>query len=139
MATFEVKGLEELEKEVIRLAKKYPKETKKFLQKQGNKLKSKAIKKAKSKIKEKTGNYLKGFKRGKVYRYKDEEDTVRVYNYMPHAHLIEEGHIIKDRTGKEHGFKKGYHILEDSRYEFQDEFIKAADNFVDDIIKKGGF
>ena len=49
---------------------------------------------------------MKGFKRGKVYKYKGEEDTVRVYNSMPHAHLIENGHIIKDKTGKEHGFKK---------------------------------
>lgn len=139
MGTFDVKGLEELEKEVIRLARNYPKETKKFLQKQGNKLKTRAIKKAKSKLKEKKGNYLKGFKRGKVYRYRDEEDTVRVYNSMPHAHLIEEGHRIVGKNGKEHGFKKGYHILEEARSEFQEEFIKAADNFIDEVIKNGGF
>lgn len=139
MATFEVKGLEELEKEVLRLAKKYPKESKKFLQKQGNKLKAKAKKKAKSKLKEKTGNYLKGFKRGKVYKYNQEEDTVRVYNYMPHAHLIEYGHRIVGKNGKEHGFKKGHFILEGAREEFQDEFIKAADDFINEIIEKGGF
>ena len=80
MGVFSTNDLEDLEKEVLRLARKYPKEAKKFLQKQGNKLKAKAKKKAKSKVKVKTGNYLKGFKRGKVYKYKGEEDTVRVYN-----------------------------------------------------------
>lgn len=139
MGVFSTNDLEDLEKEVLRLARKYPKKAKKFLQKQGNKLKAKAKKKAKSKVKVKKGNYLKGFKRGKVYKYKGEEDTVRVYNSMPHAHLIENGHIIKDKTGKEHGFKKGEHILEDSQREFQDEFLKAADNFIDEVIKNGGF
>ena len=64
---------------------------------------------------------------------------MRVYNNMPHAHLIEHGHIIKDKTGKEHGFKKGYRILEETRAEFQDEFIKNADGLIDEIIKNGGF
>lgn len=139
MDGFSSRDLENLEREVLRLAKKYPKETKKFLQSQGNKLKARVKKKAKSKLKEKSGNYLKGFKRGKVYKYNQEEDTVRVYNNMSHAHLIEHGHIIKDKTGKEHGFKKGYRILEETRAEFQDEFIKNADGLIDEIIKNGGF
>lgn len=139
MNGFSTKDLEALENEVLRLAKKYPKEVKTFLQKQGNKLKAKAKKKAKSKIKSKTGNYLKKFKRGKVYKYNSEEDTVRVFNSSQHAHLIERGHIIKDRTGKEHGFKKGEFILEESQKEFQEEFIKATDDFIDTVIKNGGF
>ena len=64
MGVFSTDDLKELEEEVLRLARKYSKETKKFLQKQGNKLKAKAKKKAKSKVKVKKGNYLKGFKRG---------------------------------------------------------------------------
>lgn len=139
MDGFSSRDLENLEREVLRLAKKYPKETKKFLQNQGNKLKARVKKKAKSKLKEKSGNYLKGFKRGKVYKYNQEEDTVRVYNNMPHAHLIEYGHIIKDKAGKEHGFKKGYRILEEARAKFQDEFVKNADGLMDEIIKNGGF
>lgn len=139
MNGFSTKDLEALENEVLRLAKKYPKEVKTFLQKQGNKLKAKAKKKAKSKIKSKNGNYLKKFKRGKVYKYNLEEDTVRVYNSAPHAHLIERGHIIKDKIGKEHGFKKGEFILEESQKEFQEEFIKATDDFIDTVIKNGGF
>ena len=59
--------------------------------------------------------------------------------FRPGMAGIENGHIIKDKTGKEHGFKKGEHILEDSQKEFQDEFLKAADGFIDEVIKNGGF
>lgn len=130
--------LKELEKEVLKLAKKYPKETKKFLQTQGNKLKGVIKKVAKSRLKTKTGNYMRGFKCGK-YRRVDDEDSINVYNYMPHAHLIEVGHIIKDRTGKEHGFKKGYFILRQGFKNYYDEFVKSTEELVDEIIKNGGF
>lgn len=131
--------LDGLEKEVLKLAKKYHKETKKFLQKQGNKLKGVAKKIAKSKVKIKTGNYMRGFKRGRYYKYNGEDDCIRVYNYMPHAHLIEKGHIIKDRTGKEHGFKKGYFVLEQAHKDYYDEFVNSTEGFVDEVIKNGGF
>ena len=139
MDGFTTDELDSLEKEVLKLAKKYPKETKKFLQKQGNKLKGVAKKIAKSKVKIKTGNYMKGFKRGRYYKWNGEDDCIRVYNYMPHAHLIEKGHIIKDRTGKEHGFKKGYFVLEQAHKDYHDEFVKSTEGFVDEIIKNGGF
>lgn len=139
MEGFTVDELEKLEKEVLRLAKKYPKETKKFLQKQGNKLKSVIKKIAKSKVKTKTGNYMRGFKRGKYYKYNTDEDCISVYNYMPHAHLIEKGHIIKDKAGKEHGFKKGYFVLEQGRRDYYDKFVKSTEDFVDEIINNGGF
>ena len=60
MDGFTIDELEQLEKEVLKLAKKYPNETKKFLQKQGNKLKSVVKKIAKAKVKTKTGNYMRG-------------------------------------------------------------------------------
>lgn len=139
MDGFTTDELDGLEKEVLKLAKKYPKETKKFLQKQGNKLKGVAKKIAKSKVKIQTGNYMKGFKRGRYYKWNGEDDCIRVYNYMPHAHLIEKGHIIKDRTGKEHGFKKGYFVLEQAHKDYYDEFVKSTEGFVDEVIKNGGF
>ncbi len=131
--------LEYLEKELIRMAKNYPRETQKFLRQQGSKLKTVITKRAKSTIKKKTGNYLKGIKRGKPYKYKENEYTIRVYNSKPHAHLIEKGHIIRSKDGKEHGFKKGYGIFEKAEIEFREKFIVAADKFLDEIIKKGGF
>ena len=58
---------------------------------------------------------------------------------MPHAHLIEKGHIIRDKTGKEHGFKKGYFVLEQGHRDYYDKFVKSTEGFVDEVIKNGGF
>ena len=109
----------------------------------GNKLKRRIKAKAKGKLKEKTGNYMKGFKRGKPYKYNSDEDAIRVYNYMPHAHLIEKGHRIVARgkkgqgAGAELGFKAGMHIVESTEREFTEEFIKDTEQWVDDLLKEG--
>jgi len=130
----EIEGLKEFTKEMLDICSKdYPKQVKKMLQKSGNKLKRKVIAKAKSKVKKKTGNYLKGFKRGKVYKYEGNEDAVRVYNSSPHAHLIEYGHRMVTKSGKEVGFVKGYHILDGIQDEFDDEFKKDIGEMLDNL------
>ena len=130
----EIEGLKEFTKEMLDICSKdYPKQVKKMLQKSGNKLKRKVIAKAKSKVKKKTGNYLKGFKRGKVYKYEGNEDAVRVYNSSPHAHLIEYGHRMVTKSGKEVGFVKGYHILDGIQDELDDEFKKDIGEMLDNL------
>nr|DAP33551.1 MAG TPA: tail component [Caudoviricetes sp.] len=131
----EVEGVDEFVKEMVKIAsKEYPKQVKKMLQKSGNKLRKAVVAKAKSKVKKKTGNYLKGFKRGKVYKYAGDEDAVRVYNSAPHAHLIEYGHRkVTKKTKKEIGFVKGYHILDGIREEFDEEFQKDIEEMLDNL------
>lgn len=74
----------------------YPNETKKFMQKEGNKLKRQTLKVAGSSALHKiTGNYEKGIKRGKPYTYGSTGAySIRVYSSANHAHLIEDGHEI---------------------------------------------
>lgn len=131
----EIEGVDEFVKEMVEIAsKEYPKQVKKMLQKSGNKLRKIVVAKAKSKVKKKTGNYLKGFKRGKVYKYAGDEDAVRVYNSAPHAHLIEYGHRkITKKTKKEIGFVKGYHVLDGIKEEFDEEFQKDIEEMLDNL------
>ena len=131
----EIEGVDEFVKEMVEIAsKEYPKQVKKMLQKSGNKLRKIVVAKAKSKVKKKTGNYLKGFKRGKVYKYAGDEDAVRVYNSAPHAHLIEYGHRkITKKTKKEIGFVKGYHVLDGIKEEFDEEFQKDIEEMIDNL------
>lgn len=114
------------------------KDAKEFLRKSGNKLKNKTLNIAKVRVKEGTGNYIKSIKRGKVYDFKGAL-AVRAYSTAPHAHLIEYGHIKKDRTGKEHGFTRGKHIFTTASKEFEDEFYSDTKKFIDDIFMKSGF
>lgn len=131
----EIEGVDEFVKEMVEIAsKEYPKQVKKMLQKSGNKLRKIVVAKAKSKVKKKTGNYLKGFKRGKVYKYAGDEDAVRVYNSAPHAHLIEYGHRkITKKIKKEIGFVKGYHVLDGIKEEFDEEFQKDIEEMLDNL------
>ena len=140
----DIKELTEFAKNFAdKASKKYPNKVKKFMRTEGNKLKRRIKAKAKGKLKEKTGNYMKGFKRGKPYKYNSDEDAIRVYNYMPHAHLIEKGHRIVARgkkgqgAGAELGFKAGMHIVESTEREFTEEFIKDTEQWVDDLLKEG--
>lgn len=133
-------SLDQLSKELLNLANgiKDGKETKKFLKKEGIKLKNKTISTAKNRVKKKTGNYIKGIKSGKVYEYQGAY-ACRTYSTAPHAHLIEYGHIKKDRTGREHGFQRGYHVFGTAQKEFEEEFYQDTEKFIDDIFMKTGF
>ena len=122
---------------IDKTSKQYPNEVKKFLRSEGNKLKNHVKAKAKGKFKKKTGNYMKGFKRGKPYKYNSDEDAIRVYNSMPHAHLLEKGHRIVDKYKNEHGFKQGVNVVDSTSGEFKDEFARDIENWVDDMLNKG--
>ncbi len=134
---FKINELDDFAKQMLNLAeKKMPQECKSFLKKEAEKLRKNTINKAKATVKKKTGNYLKGFKRGKkVYEYENVRYNIRVYNNSPHAHLIEYGHVTQ-KNGKE-GFVKGKNILENSSKEFKNEFSNDLDKFVDKVLDKG--
>jgi hypothetical protein len=138
---FDIKELDEYSIKLLKLAEKtMPKECNKFMKIEANKLNSKAKNKARKEIKKKTGNYMKGFKRGKkIYEYGDVKYNIRVYNNAPHAHLIEYGHEIVGHKPdkKQSGYVKGKFILENASKEFENDFAKDTYDLVDDLLNKG--
>lgn len=136
---FDVSELDIYSQHLLEIAQKeMPKETKKFLKKQGQELRKRTRKKEKSKVKKRSGNYNKGIKVGKVYKYKNKETAVRVFAGKPafHAHLLEYGHIIRnEENGAELGFAPGYHIFEESAKEFEAPFFQSVNQFIDEVAK----
>lgn len=156
-------SLEDLSKDILKMAASFKdgKEAKKFMKKASNKLKKKTVNTAKTKVKEKTGRYIESIKSGKVYKNSKDSKSetykaaassavnqstdsngnlaVRVYTASPHGHLIEHGHIIKDKTGKKHDFKKGYYVFEESAKEYEEEFYKGVEDLIDKVISESGF
>lgn len=128
-------SLDQLSKELLNISHRIEngEKTKKFLKSAAKKLKKKTVKVAKSRVGKVTGNYERGIKDGKVYKY-DGNYSCRVYSTMPHAHLIEYGHIIVGKDGKEKGFKSGYHVFESAAEEFQDDYENDVEKFIDEII-----
>jgi len=136
---FDFKELTQYEKKLVDMASnKMPRETMKFIRKEGTQLRKVTVKNARAKVKKKTGNYFKSIKKGRAYIYQGNGGTsIRVYSNQSHAHLIEKGHRIVTPGGTVKGFKPGYHIFENSEKEFQSQFYNDIENFIDDVIGKG--
>jgi hypothetical protein len=133
---FDARELDEFTKDLLAMANDLDngKHSKKFLRKEGSKLRKETLKAAKSKVKKKTGNLFKGIKRGKPYNYHGDW-SIRAYGSGNHTHLLNNGHIIKDRNGVEHGFKEGEHFFEKAQDNFKDEYFDDVEEFIDELLK----
>lgn len=130
--------MDAMTKRLMELAlKTMPKESQKFLKEEANKLKKIISKKAKSSgIKKQSGNYFKSIKRGKIYKYQGKL-SIRAYSTDPKAHLIEYGHRIVDKSGREHGFQAGQHVFKTSQRQFESEFMNDCKEFFSGLLEKG--
>ncbi|KAF9118333.1 hypothetical protein BGX30_004651, partial [Mortierella sp. GBA39] len=71
---FDFSGINAFTGQLLQMAEvQFPKDARRFMQQEGNKLRRVTAAKARQLVKRKTGNYLKGIKRGKVYKYQGEE------------------------------------------------------------------
>jgi hypothetical protein len=136
---FDISQLDKIMQKMLSVANdEMPKDSKKFLKTEANKLRKTDIKVFKSKgIESKTGNLLKGFKSGKVYKYNGNL-SVRAYNSSPHAHLLDQGWMYtphEGQNGNEH-FIPGFHFFQDAEDEFQPVYFEDAESLVYTVIKK---
>lgn len=152
---FDLKEFDRLAQNLLDIAgKEMPKESKKLMQTEANKLKRKTLATAKRKVKKNTGNYYESIKKGRVYYYKPtESQAIRVYSSAPHGHLIEFGHRAvsggKLSRGKKQGtgsvvnkdgkevFVPGKFVFETAQREFADQFYKDVETFIDEVVVKG--
>ena len=145
--------LDEFTDRLIQSSKEAKKTQRRFLQQQGNKLKRKTKAQARaSGIKTKTGNYMKGIKRGKVWSSRNGAQSVRVYSNAPHAHLIEEGHdqVVNPGKGKGNGrgvrpgkgigrtvgHVEGREVFLKAGEAFEPEYERACEEAIDEMISK---
>lgn len=129
--------LDDYSKDLLKLANEtYPKKAKSMILKQGTKFKIQVQKRAATDVNTNSGDYKKGFKRGKHYKF-DGVDAVRVYSSDRKAHWMEHGREIVDRNGTSHGFVPGKHVLEKTAKAFEENFEKACGEFLDQLLDEG--
>lgn len=136
----EAKGLNEFRKKMLKtIQDRLPKETEKFLRKAGSRGRTVIAKRAKAIVKTKTGNYRKAWKRGKPYKRGGTDSyEIQIRNSAPHAHLIEYGHRIVAKGGRETGlYVPGKRVLEKGSREFESEYFNMVEKFIDDVLDKG--
>ncbi|TCO69504.1 HK97 gp10 family phage protein [Marinisporobacter balticus] len=141
---FNLKELDSFQKKLLQKAQKeFPRETYQFLRKAGTKGRTCVARKARKLVKKDTGNYQKGWKRGKAYKRRGEGSyEVQIRNSAPHAHLIEYGHVQvsggkKGKGGKEVGYTHGKHVLEKGIKEFESQYFDMLENWLDEMMEKG--
>lgn len=135
---FDLSELDEFTSQMLDLAeRKMPREVRKFMRTEGTKLRRVTVSTARRETKKRTGTYIKGIKRGKVYVYEGDTLSVRVYNSSPHAHLIEDGHRQVTRGGRAVGFVRGKRVFAKAQRAFEAEFLNDCMDFVDELLEKG--
>lgn len=135
----DAKCIAKIDRMMSDVLKKFPKTVDRFMRAQARQLRNEAKKTARSKVKRRTGNYLRGFTAGKqVYEWNDAEYNIRVYNKAPHGHLIELGHRqIGHRPGKMRGaYVKGREVLNQAHEAFAETFARNIENDLIDMIIK---
>ncbi|MEG3040894.1 MAG: HK97 gp10 family phage protein [Clostridium sp.] len=137
---FDISELTDFEEKLMKLANdKMPKESKKFLKKEGKSLLQETQAEAIfSGIKHKDHKYYNSIKQGKVYKYRGSGAfAIRVYSSAPHAHLIEDGHRMVTHDGKEVGFVKGFRVFDNAEKSFTSKYYNDCQKFIDDVLEKG--
>lgn len=129
---------ESFNKRVLELAEEtMPRETKKFMRREGGRLATTTRKLARSTVKKKTGNYFKSIKSSKAWR--NSQGGYGVYALAshktgPHAHLLEYGHRIvigKRDTGKK---TRDFRIFEKAAGDFDKKFAGDTEEFIDNLL-----
>lgn len=136
-AGFDTHELSDLAIQLYRTAEKeYPEEVKPFLRKEANKTRRTLRDKTKGLTRKKTGNLLKGIKRGNVYKHNG-DFQIRVYNKAPHAHLIEHGHVYYHRGQKTEKYVPGKYPAAYTTMQMKREFPGDVQQFLDEMFRKG--
>ncbi|MEG0258465.1 MAG: HK97 gp10 family phage protein [Lysinibacillus sp.] len=135
----EIQGLNDLQRDLLNASRNAQRQMPKLMRKVGSKARVAVAKKSRTLVKKKTGNYQKGWKRGKVFVGYDGALTIRVYNGSPHAHLIEDGHRMVSESGEDLGiFVHGKKVLKKGMQEFDASGVpqKMMSDWLDDLLEQ---
>lgn len=133
-------SMEDLEKELLATALSFKngKEAKKFIGKEGTKLKRETKKLAAARVTKRTGEYLKGVSRAKPYKTKDGSVGVFVRNESKYGNTIEVGRVNSiGKDGKNRGYTSGVHVYKDAAKNFENGHRERVEAFVDEMLDKG--
>lgn len=135
---FDLSELDEINQKLLALAHKtFPEETKKFIRRQGGKVRTRLRNAYKAKTKKKTGNLLAGVD-GDTYATRTADGwQIRVRNIAPHAHLIEHGHVFYHKGKRTERWVDGKHIAGGVIKEYESVYPQEVDEFVDAVLEKG--
>lgn len=129
----EIYGVDVWKAESVKIINQYPQKGAEFIDQQGKKLVNKARNKT---HRGPTGKLKKSWRKTKA---KNKNRTIKseVKSTDPHAHLIEYGHVVKNKKGgPELGFAPGQHILQTSLDELDREWDSDLEKWFGNLVKE---
>ena len=137
MATFEfeMKGIEELQADLLEAITECPKEFKKELNGIANDFRKSARKRTPD-YKQHKGDPKFKLRRcyGKWAFVSEDATGVLIYNNAPHFHLVERGHNLV-KNGQIIGFVAGKHMMEKTKNEYEDIVPERLEQILDNVLK----
>ena len=137
MATngLEISGLDTMQKKLNYVASKYPYESEVLLKKVGNKFRNSVKKKTPDSGLQSKRKLMKSYRVSKVQGV-GKDLFVEFRSTSPHFHLVERGHKIVDKNGKDTGKRvQGKHMVAQTALEYQKAFPKEVEKMVDSLLK----
>ncbi len=131
MADFETKGLTDFQQKLQTVERKAPDRIEDKLDKLGKDLR----KGSKDKTPVRSGKLKKKYKLFENEKIPGGYQK-KMTNTAPHFHLIEKGHRLVTKSGKEIGFVEGEHMVERTMKEMEETVPEELEQWLDDLFKE---
>ena len=131
----EIQGLDTLQKKLNYISTRYPYESEILLTKMGNKFTNSVKKKTPDSGYESKRKLLKSYRVSRV-KGVGKDLYVEFRSTSPHFHLVERGHKVVDKNGRDTGKRvQGKFMVEQTALEYQKSFPKEVEKMVDNLLR----
>ena len=131
----EIQGLDTLQQKLNYISNRYPYESEILLTKMGNKFRNSVKKKTPDSGCENKRKLMKSYRVSKV-QGAGKDLYVEFRSTSPHFHLVERGHRIVDKKGRDTGKRvQGKFMVEQTVLEYQKAFPKEVEKMVDNLLR----
>ena len=132
---FEVSGLDTMKKKLNYISTRYPYESEVLLTNMGNKFRASVKRRTPDSGLQSKRKLMKSYRVSKV-QGAGKDLYVEFRSTSPHFHLVERGHKIVDKNGRDTGKRvAGKHMVEQTALEYQKAFPKEVERMVDKLLK----
>ena len=131
----EVKGLDTLQEKLNYISTRYPYESELLLTKMGNKFRNSVKARTPDSGTTSKRKLIKSYRVSKV-QGAGKDLFVEFRSTSPHFHLVERGHRIVDKNGRDTGKRvQGKFMIEQTVLDYQKAFPKEAEKMVDKMFR----
>ena len=131
----EVKGLDILQKKLNTISTRYPYESEVLLTKMGNKFRNSVKARTPDSGTTSKRKLIKSYRVSKV-QGAGKDLYVEFRSTSPHFHLVERGHRIVDKNGRDTGKRvQGKFMVEQTALEYQKAFPKEVEKMIDKMFR----